>query len=142
MKIHKKLRSNIGLSEPYDMFNLLTDTEKTENRLRAAIASQIVKKRHSDSISQATLAEKIGVQQPMVSQLESGDYNYTVSKIAQIACALGLDVDIIFSDKRTKNTTHDLSNPKIVSFPKSRGGFTGYMSANKQSFAFVDKMEG
>ena len=94
---------NAKCTDSFDMFSDLSDAEKMESRICAEIASVIIRKRQRAAMSQAQLAEKLGVQQPMISQLESGDYNYTISKISQIAAALDLDVRLTFSDKLSKN---------------------------------------
>ena len=36
----------------------------------------------------------MGISQPMISQWESGDYNFTISALAQISEILGLDLKV------------------------------------------------
>lgn len=45
-------------------------------------------------LSQKKLAEKLGVTQPMVAKLESGDYNYTIEQLWKIATKLGFKLRI------------------------------------------------
>ncbi len=49
-------------------------------------------------LSQKKLAEKLGVSQPMVTKLESGDYNYTVEQLWKIATKLGFKFSIDFQE--------------------------------------------
>lgn len=49
-------------------------------------------------LSQKKLAEKLGVTQPMVAKLESGDYNYTVEQLWKIASKLNFKLGIDFEE--------------------------------------------
>lgn len=49
-------------------------------------------------LSQKKLAEKLGVTQPMVAKLESGDYNYTVEQLWKIATKLNFVLSIDFEE--------------------------------------------
>lgn len=49
-------------------------------------------------LSQKKLAEKLGVTQPMVAKLESGDYNYTVEQLWKIASKLNFKFNIEFEE--------------------------------------------
>ena len=49
-------------------------------------------------LSQKKLAEKLGVTQPMVAKLESGDYNYTIEQLWKIATKLGFKLSIDFEE--------------------------------------------
>ncbi len=43
-------------------------------------------------MEQAELAEKVGVSQPVISRLEKGEANWTVSRLCHVCDALNLDV--------------------------------------------------
>lgn len=49
-------------------------------------------------LSQKKLAEKLGVTQPMVAKLESGDYNYTVEQLWKLANKLNFNFSIDFDE--------------------------------------------
>ena len=53
--------------------------------------------RKQRAISQTRLAEKIGVEQPMVSWFENGDKEPTVETWENIAAALNVPVDVLFA---------------------------------------------
>ncbi len=53
-------------------------------------------------LSQKKLAEKLGVTQPMVAKLESGDYNYTIEQLWKIATKLGFKFSIDFQETETE----------------------------------------
>mgnify|MGYP002621894329 CR=1 FL=1 len=124
---------------PYDLFSDLSEAEKTESRMCADIASAFISKRQSSSLSQAQLAERLGVQQPMISQLESGDYNYTISKISQMAAALELDVKIVFSDKSSVPKTDNL---KVIPFSTRASRYPIRRSSKNTSFTYTEIKEG
>jgi len=52
--------------------------------------------REKHKLSQKKLAEVLGVSQPMVAKLESGDYNYTVEQLWKIAAKLDFKFNIDF----------------------------------------------
>ena len=137
-KIDRK-KVNAICAGTYDLFSDLSDTEKAESRICAEIASTIISKRQSAGMSQVQLAEKLGVQQPMVSQLESGEYNYTISKITQLAAALDLDVKIVFSDKAAEPP---IGSSKIVSLNDRASKYPIRRSSKNTSFLYTEIMEG
>ena len=49
-------------------------------------------------LSQKKIADKLGVTQPMVAKLESGDYNYTIEQLWKIATKLGFKFSINFQE--------------------------------------------
>lgn len=55
--------------------------------------------RQKHKLSQKQLAEKLGVTQPMVAKLESGDYNYTVEQLWKVATKLNFSFNINFEEK-------------------------------------------
>ncbi len=60
------------------------------------LSIQIIDYRRSHNLSQKGLAQKLGITQAMVSKMESGDYNFTVEHLHDIACALGGDFSPCF----------------------------------------------
>lgn len=104
-------------TESVDLFSDLSESDKTENRLVVAIATAILRNRKTLGLSQTDLANIIGVTQPMISQWESGDCNFSVETIAKIAEALNLKVDISFLCERAANPTFtNASRCSILNF--------------------------
>ena len=99
MDINKYLKEVVSKKDSYDMFDLLTDADKEEGRLIAEISTMILKRRKELGMSQAQLAQKLEVSQPMISQWESGEYNYSISTIVKVFDALDLKVSLEFMDK-------------------------------------------
>ena len=59
--------------------------------------------RFSITVSNTKLAEKLGVTQPMVAKLESGDYNYTIEQLWKIANKLGFAFHIEFKEREPES---------------------------------------
>ena len=60
------------------------------------ISTKIYEYRTSNNLSQEKFAKLLGVTQPMVSKLESGEYNYTIEQLWKIAKKLGCKLNISF----------------------------------------------
>jgi len=58
------------------------------------LASALIKARLAKKMSQAELAEKVGVKQAYIARLESGDSNPTFASINKVAKALGKELII------------------------------------------------
>ena len=63
--------------------------------------------RQKHKLSQKKLAEKLGVTQPMVAKLESGDYNYTVEQLWKIANKLNFKFSIDFEEIAVDYSIYD-----------------------------------
>lgn len=92
------LRKKAQESKPVDLFDLLTPADKDANRLIVEIALMIKSRRKDLGYSQDDLADILGISQPMVSQYESGNGNFTVETIAEICAALGMKMNVSFED--------------------------------------------
>ena len=63
--------------------------------------------RQKHKLSQKKLAEKLGVTQPMIAKLESGDYNYTVEQLWKIATKLNFKFNIDFEEIAVDYSIYD-----------------------------------
>ena len=81
-----------------DIFPELSNAQKETNRLVVQIANQIYNRRKELGKTQIQLADSLNIKQPMVCQWESGDCNFTISTLAEIFDALGLKINITFSN--------------------------------------------
>jgi ribosome-binding protein aMBF1 (putative translation factor) len=59
-----------------------------------ALIRAIIKKRIEKKMTQATLAKKMGTKQSVISRLESGNANPTLSFMREVATALGSELTI------------------------------------------------
>lgn len=87
------------ISVEADLFSSLSAAQKMADRLLVTIALQISDRRKALGLTQAKLAKKMAVSQPMVCQWESGDYNFSIETLAQIFDALEMKIDFTFSFK-------------------------------------------
>ena len=95
----EKLAAALEAAEEVNGFPELTNADLLENRIRHNVAVAIRKRRRVLKMSQQELAERMGISQPMISQWESGDCNFTISALAQISEILGLDLKVDMSVK-------------------------------------------
>ncbi|MBV9313487.1 MAG: helix-turn-helix transcriptional regulator [Pseudonocardia sp.] len=62
--------------------------------LAREVASHVVRYRVDHGLSQAELGAKLGVSQPYIARLESGDRSPTLASLARLAQRLGLEFHI------------------------------------------------
>ena len=74
--------------------NPAVQAEWDRTALAREIASRVVRYRVEHGLSQADLGAKLGVSQPYVARLESGDQSPTLSTLARLARRLGLEFHI------------------------------------------------
>ncbi len=96
----RKLLTNV-----FDTLNWMTsgftpeqETMYSYYNLLGEISVRIVEYRRAHSLSQAQLAERLGITQAMVSKYESGDYNFSVRSLNDVCSKLGLGLEIRMSE--------------------------------------------
>ncbi|QHP68132.1 XRE family transcriptional regulator [Bradyrhizobium sp. LCT2] len=70
---------------------------EAQSQLRATLARTVRKRRHSSKMSQRDLAERAGIRQALVSQIELGEANVTLDSLLRIAIALDIDLAGLFA---------------------------------------------
>lgn len=83
------------------------------------ISTAIFDYRTKHKLSQKKLAEKLGVTQPMVAKLESGDYNYTIEQLWKVANKLDFTFNIQFEEI-------DQEEYSVILRPEDQGCITDY----------------
>ena len=80
------------------MERFLADPETREywerTKFARAVANQVVRYRSENRLSQSALARELGVSQPLVARLESGEHEPTVSTLRKLSHALGIRFSI------------------------------------------------
>lgn len=120
MKINKKFCKRTD-----DLMELFADSlstpEMLTSKLMAQISSGITKERIKRRMSQEAFAQYLGVSQSEVSRWESGDYNFSIKKIAELAAKLNLDVSINMIDISVEKNCYNYSPPapsaRIIKYP-------------------------
>jgi ribosome-binding protein aMBF1 (putative translation factor) len=91
-----------NLPDAWDMIERIGGEEAKEKEelydIYYKISTALFDYRLKYELSQKKLAEKLGVTQPMVAKLESGDYNYTIEQLWKIATKLGFKFSIDFQE--------------------------------------------
>ncbi len=77
-----------ALSEGLDAADILSS--KLESQISLALMNERIYRR----MTQSEFAELLGVKQSQISKWEAEDYNFTIEKLAEIATALNLKLNI------------------------------------------------
>jgi DNA adenine methylase len=70
---------------------------ETQSQLRATLARRVKERRQLSNLSQRDLAERAGIRQALVSQIELGEANVTLDSLVRIAIALDADLAGLFA---------------------------------------------
>lgn len=70
--------------------------EWEEQRKENEIARQIIQLRKEKGLTQSDLAKKLNTQQSVISRIENGEQNITLSTLDKIAKELGARIEITF----------------------------------------------
>ncbi|MCI7626215.1 MAG: helix-turn-helix transcriptional regulator, partial [Firmicutes bacterium] len=98
------------------LFNALSDTDKKKNRLFAHISVLLQRCRKEKDLDQSDLAKKLGVSQPSISKLESGDANVSIGKLVETFDALGYDVEFSVKPQNASGAKIEVSGSNVISF--------------------------
>lgn len=94
MSKRAKLRQ---IAQAQELFPELSVAQKEANRLMVEIASRIFGRRKELGKTQAQMADLLGVKQPMVSQWEQGECNFTIESLTHIFSQLNLRIELSFT---------------------------------------------
>lgn len=59
-----------------------------------AVAIRVIRYREHNSLSQTALARRLGMSQPAIARLETGDHEPSLAMLARLARGLGIDFSI------------------------------------------------
>jgi transcriptional regulator with XRE-family HTH domain len=62
--------------------------------LARAVATQVVGYRGRHRLTQKAMAELLGMKQPQVARLESGEHNPSIETLARLAVVMGIEINI------------------------------------------------
>jgi ribosome-binding protein aMBF1 (putative translation factor) len=83
-----------------DMRDLDYRREYERTRLANDVAIKVIKYRVDHGLSQAALASLVGMRQPHIARLESGEHEPSLTTLARLASALGLDFSVTVKPNR------------------------------------------
>lgn len=109
----------ISLNEVFRSDLTNPEFQKANRRLKPLYDAlvQIIKRRTELDLTQAQLAEKAGTYQSRISKIESGEYDFRVSTLAQIAEALHAELRISLVPLASANLVSQISFEVNVSPP-------------------------
>jgi transcriptional regulator with XRE-family HTH domain len=85
-----------------DMRDLDYRREIERTRLTNDVAIKVIQYRVTHNLSQAALAKMVGMRQPNIARLEAGDHEPSLSTLARLSSALGLDFSVDVKPDRMK----------------------------------------
>jgi transcriptional regulator with XRE-family HTH domain len=77
-----------------DMHDLDYRREHERTRLANDVAIKVIRYRADHGLSQAQLARELGMRQPHIARLESGDHEPSLATLSRLADVLNLDFSI------------------------------------------------
>ena len=86
----------------------LSDADLLSIKLMGKISDAFTQKRLTQGLTQKEFAEELGVTQASVSKWESGEYNLSIQKLAEISDKMDLDIDITLRDFREKSDVENI----------------------------------
>ncbi len=102
-----------GVEDLLELFKeSLTPSEMLYAKLTAQVSAGITKERLKLNMTQTEFAQHMGATQPIISRWESGDCNFSVKKLAEIAALLNLDINIYMMDMSTRNVYSEYCDNK------------------------------
>lgn len=130
--------NHIGVEELFSALSEgFSDEEMTLALLQGFIASEITVRRVKRGMSQAQLAELMGVSQGLVSRWENGETNFTLETLVKIASKLDIEIQCPF--KLEPAPTYHRPACKVIAFP---GSERGWNSANyKYDDSYTELLE-
>lgn len=125
------MKNKVSGAELYDVLTKnVSNAEIRTAMVISDIALTILNERINRNMTQKAFAEFMGVTQGMVSKWESGDYNFTVSSVANIFEKLGISFEFNIMHKNTNFLIIDsydiLDNMRITLNSKENHKFIMY----------------
>lgn len=147
----------VDLDELFQLFDdKLTLADINASKYLGKISAAIVQKRIELKMTQKEFAGYVDVSQSMVSKWESGDYNFTVKGLAELAEKLNMELYINFKEYRENvdlirdgeiasyssgNSMFVSRSSKIVNFKAKRAKLVWDMDDSKNIVDIMQKKE-
>lgn len=102
----------------------ISDQELMTANICSSVAAEIMKKRLAMNMNQHDFASFLGVRQSTISKWESGQLNFTLEKLSEIACKLGIKVSLSFCDPSVEMKSEPVKENKYYSEVSSTPVYT------------------
>ena len=86
---------------------LFTPEERAECDLRVKVIGKLIEARDAQNMSQRTLAEKTGIQQPVIARIERGVSTPKVSTLLKLLQPLGYTLDVVPLSDAERERAHN-----------------------------------
>ena len=91
--------------------DILTNSAYCEQKIQLEIYNCACTFMKTNNMNRTMLATHLGVSKSFVSQLLSGNYNYSLSKLIEISLKLGFQPDFTFKPFHIENSNSKLTDP-------------------------------
>lgn len=91
--------------------DILANSAYWEQKIQLDIYNCACTFMEANNMNRTMLATHLGVSKSFVSQLLSGNYNYSLSKLIEISLKLGFQPDFTFKPIHLENSTNKLTAP-------------------------------
>ena len=137
-----KGEKSVGMENLFELFSdFLSAEDITASKLMTQVATAVTAQRLALGMNQSQFANHIGVKQSQISRWECGNNNFTLRKLAEIACALDLDVDIRLKPAQDAMTSKKPSVLQTAEFlvvrSESKSSWSICYSGRKEGSAHV-----
>jgi len=89
-------------------------------RVEQQLGHRVALQRKVAKLTQAALAEKVGVSDETISRLERGAAVPSLARLEQIATALGVGLDELFRSRRPRASSRDVAMDRLMSAVRNR----------------------
>lgn len=83
-------------------------------RVEQQLGHRVALQRKVAKLTQAALAEKVGVSDETISRLERGAAVPSLARLEQIAAALGVGLDELFRSRRLRASSRDVAMDRLL----------------------------
>lgn len=95
--------------------------ETKQRQIRAEIVEQYIACRKEKKMTQADIADALGVKRPNITRFENGTYNPTLDMLVKIAECMGKDLEIRLVDKEGQDEEENMENDIEIAVGSARG---------------------
>ena len=115
----------------------VSDSDILASKLKAQISTALIRERLKLRMNQKDFAHHIGVSQTEVSRWESGENNFTLKKIAEIACKLNMDVNFSMTNISISKQTLFPQNKIIRYSPEQHFQSKSFLTKEDKLYATI-----
>ena len=128
-----------GISLLKNEISLQNDSlEIQKESFRNIVTGKICKLMEDEAVTKSGLARKLGISKAAITNLLSGDRNFTIDKITEIACILGYKPSIFFN---RRNSFSEIEFRSFIRFFEKKRSILDLSGRNGSKMKFIEESE-